>query len=47
VRHLGEVLVQEHVGDELLARGDAELFVEALDVVLDVWSALQATKSSH
>jgi hypothetical protein len=34
-RHLGEVLVQEHAGDELLPRGDAELLVEALDVVID------------
>src|SRR5215216_7593227 len=34
-RHLGEVLVQEHVGDELLPRGDAEFLVEALDMVLD------------
>src|SRR5215207_7303633 len=37
-RHLGEVLVQEEAGDELMPRGDAELLVEVLDVVLDgVW----------
>jgi hypothetical protein len=30
-----EVLVEEHASDELLSRGDAELLVEVLDVVLD------------
>src|SRR5690242_17292835 len=33
--YLGEVLVEEHPGDELLARSDADLVVEALSVVLD------------
>src|SRR5206468_12892206 len=33
--YLGEVLVEEHPGDELLARSDADLVVEALGVVLD------------
>src|SRR4051812_25194507 len=33
--HLGEVLVKEHPGDELLARTDADLLVQALGVVLD------------
>jgi len=32
---LGEVLVEEHASDERLSRGDAELLVEALGVVLD------------
>ena len=33
--YLGEVLVEEHSGDKFLARSDADLFVEALGVVLD------------
>src|SRR5256885_641852 len=33
--YLGEVLVEKHPGDELLARSDADLVVEALGVVLD------------
>src|SRR6202012_3262194 len=33
--HLGQVLVEEDAGDQLLARGDAELLEEALDVVAD------------
>jgi hypothetical protein len=28
--YLGEVLVEKHAGDELLARSDADLVVEAL-----------------
>ncbi len=32
---LGEVLVEKHAGDELLAGSDADLVVEALGVVLD------------
>ena len=33
--YFGEVLVEEHPRDELLARSDADLLVEALGVVLD------------
>jgi hypothetical protein len=33
--NLGEVLVDKHPGDELLARSDADLVVEALGVVFD------------
>jgi hypothetical protein len=33
--YLGEILVEEHPGDELLARSDTDLVVEALGVVLD------------
>jgi hypothetical protein len=33
--YLGQVLVEKHAGDELLARSDADLVVEALGVVLD------------
>jgi hypothetical protein len=33
--YLGEVLVEEHPGDEFLARSDADLVVQALGVVLD------------
>src|SRR5947208_12065597 len=32
---VGEILVEEDAGDELLARGDAALLEEALEVVLD------------
>ena len=33
--YFGEVLVEEHPGDELLARSDADLLVEVFGVVLD------------
>jgi len=33
--YLGQVLVEKHPGDELLARSDADLVIEALGVVLD------------
>jgi hypothetical protein len=48
---LGAVLVEEDASDELLSRGDAELLVEVLDVVLDAVLLLEQhgphTSSSH
>ena len=35
LHHLGQVLVEEDAGDELLAGADLELLEEALDVVAD------------
>ena len=45
--YLGEVLVEEYPGDELLARSDADLVVEALGVVLDRVRGGPATRRSR